>query len=87
MRKIVLRMNIDFKYSVIKKLVDPKGKKKHTAIQFNCSIRTKLNLPVWILVKNIFNHNTFVLLPPYLSNDSSRRQSITAIILPQPMPV
>ena len=40
MRKVVLRMNEDFKYSLIKKLVDSNGNKKRTALQLNCSIRT-----------------------------------------------
>lgn len=40
MRKVVLRMNENFKYSIIKKLVDSNGNKKRATLQLNCSIRT-----------------------------------------------
>ncbi len=40
MRKVVLRMNEQLKYDVIKKLVDTKGNKKNAAIKLNCSLRT-----------------------------------------------
>lgn len=40
MRKVILRLNEDLKYSVIKKLVDSNGNKKRVALPFNCSIRT-----------------------------------------------
>ena len=39
MRKIDLRMNEQFKYVVIKKLVDSNGNKKNAAIKLNCSLR------------------------------------------------
>lgn len=40
MRKVVLRMNEQFKYETIKKLVDEKGNKKRAAQKLNCSVRT-----------------------------------------------
>ena len=40
MRKVNLRMNEQFKYDVIKKLVDSNGNKKNAAIKLNCSLRT-----------------------------------------------
>ena len=40
MRKIVLRMNEENKYQVIKKLVDTNGNKMKAAIKLGCSIRT-----------------------------------------------
>ena len=41
MRKVVLRMNEDFKYSLIKKLVDSIGNKMRAALQINRYFRTK----------------------------------------------
>lgn len=40
MRKVVLRMNEEQKYKIIKKLVDSNGNKKRAALELNCSIRT-----------------------------------------------
>ena len=40
MRKVNLRMNEQYKYEVIKKLVDTHGNKKNAAIKLNCSVRT-----------------------------------------------
>ena len=40
MRKVILRMNEQHKYEVIKKLVDNNGNKKRAAIELNCTIRT-----------------------------------------------
>ena len=40
MRKVVLRMNKQFKYDIIKKLVDDNGNKKRAAQKLNCSVRT-----------------------------------------------
>ena len=40
MRKVVLRMNEQYKYDVIKKLVDTNGNKKNAALKLNCSVRT-----------------------------------------------
>ena len=40
MRKVTLRMNEQYKYDVIKKLVDTNGNKKNAAIKLNCSSRT-----------------------------------------------
>lgn len=40
MRKVNLRMNEQYKYDVIKKLVDTHGNKKNAAIKLNCSVRT-----------------------------------------------
>lgn len=40
MRKVVLRMNEQYKYVIIKKLVDTNGNKKNAALKLNCSVRT-----------------------------------------------
>ena len=40
MRKVVLRMNEEKKYNVIKKLVDNNGNKKRAAIELQYSLRT-----------------------------------------------
>ena len=40
MRKVVLRMNEQFKYEIIKKLVDSNGNKKNAALKLNCTVRT-----------------------------------------------
>lgn len=40
MRKVYLRMNEQYKYDVIKKLVDSNGNKKNAALKLNCTIRT-----------------------------------------------
>lgn len=40
MRKIVLRMNEENKYQIIKKLVETNGNKKKAAIKLGCTIRT-----------------------------------------------
>ena len=40
MRKVELRMNEEFKYKTIKKLVETNGNKKRAALKLNCSIRT-----------------------------------------------
>ena len=40
MRKVELRMNEEFKYEVIKKLVDTDGNKKNAAIKLGCTQRT-----------------------------------------------
>lgn len=40
MRKVILRMNEQHKYEVIKNLVDNSGNKKRAAIELNCTIRT-----------------------------------------------
>lgn len=40
MRKVILRMNEEIKYTVIKKLVETNGNKKRAAIKLNCSVRT-----------------------------------------------
>ncbi len=40
MRKVVLRMNEQFKYEVIKKLVETNGNKKNAALKLDCSTRT-----------------------------------------------
>ncbi len=39
MRKVVLRTNEQYKYDVIKKLVDTNGNKKKAALKLNCTIR------------------------------------------------
>lgn len=40
MRKVEFRMNEEFKYKTIKKLVETNGNKKRAALKLNCSIRT-----------------------------------------------
>ena len=40
MRKVILRMNEEHKYKIIKRLVDNNGNKKRAAIELNCTIRT-----------------------------------------------
>lgn len=40
MRKVELRMNEQYKYEIIKKLVEENGNKKRTAARLGCSIRT-----------------------------------------------
>lgn len=40
MRKVELRMNEEYKYKVIKKLVESNGNKKNAAFKLNCSVRT-----------------------------------------------
>lgn len=39
MRKLTLRMNEQFKYDIIKNLVDKNGNKKAAAVKLNCSVR------------------------------------------------
>ena len=39
MRKVELRMNEEYKYKIIKKLVDTNGNKKRAAIKLNRSLR------------------------------------------------
>ncbi len=39
MRKVILRMNEQNKYEVIKELVDHKGNKKHAALKLGLSVR------------------------------------------------
>ena len=40
MRKVTLRMNEDYKFKIIKKLVDTNGNKKNAALKIDCSLRT-----------------------------------------------
>lgn len=40
MRKVELRMNEEYKYKIIKKLVETNGNKKRAASQLNCTVRT-----------------------------------------------
>ena len=40
MRKVVLRMKEQYKYEIIKKLVDTNGNKKNAALKLNCTLRT-----------------------------------------------
>lgn len=40
MRKVDLRMNEQYKYEIIKKLVETHGNKKNAAIKLNCTVRT-----------------------------------------------
>ena len=39
MRKVELRMKEEFKYLVIKKLVETKGNKKKAAIKLDCTVK------------------------------------------------
>lgn len=40
MREVVLRMKEQYKYEIIKKLVDTNGNKKNAALKLHCTIRT-----------------------------------------------
>ena len=40
MRKVELRMNEEYKYQTIKKLVETNGNKKRAALKLNCTVRT-----------------------------------------------
>ena len=40
MRKVELRMNEEYKYKIIKKLVETNGNKKRAAAKLNCTVRT-----------------------------------------------
>lgn len=40
MRKVELRMNEDYKYKIIKKLVETNGNKNSVCVKLNCSKRT-----------------------------------------------
>ena len=40
MRKVDLRMNEEYKYNVIKRLVDSNGNKLRASLQLKCSLRT-----------------------------------------------
>lgn len=40
MRKVELRMNEEYKYTIIKKLVETNGNKKRAAAKLNCTVRT-----------------------------------------------
>ena len=40
MRKVELRMNEEYKYEIIKKLVDTNGNKKRAASKLGCTVRT-----------------------------------------------
>ena len=44
MRKVILRRNEDFKYSVNETLIDSNGNKMRAALQLNCSSRTSIVL-------------------------------------------
>lgn len=50
MRKVVLRMNEQYKYEIIKKLVDENGNKKRAALKLNCSVRT-INRLIKVYIK------------------------------------
>ena len=59
MRKVSLRMNEEYKYKIIKKLVEKSGNKKRASVKLNCSIRTVNRL---IQKHCIFKHIYFVWL-------------------------
>ena len=40
MRKVELRMNEEYKYKIIKKLVETDGNKKRAASKLGCTVRT-----------------------------------------------
>lgn len=58
MRKVNLRMNEQFKYDIIKNLVDNNGNKKSAASKLNCSVRTvnRLIIKYKLEGKNGFIH-------------------------------
>lgn len=43
MRKVELRMNEEFKYKTIKKLVETNGNKKRAALKLNCSLELSID--------------------------------------------
>lgn len=57
MRKVNLRMNEQFKYDIIKNLVDNNGNKKRAASKLNCSLRTINRL---IIKYNLEGKNGFI---------------------------
>ena len=65
MRKVELRMNEEYKYKIIKKLVETNGNKKRAASQLNCTVRTinRLIIKYKTNVKSAFVHGNRGRLP------------------------
>lgn len=57
MRKVKLRMNEQFKYDIIKNLVDNNGNKKRAASKLNCTVRTVNRL---VIKYNLEGKNGFI---------------------------
>ena len=74
MRKVVLRMNKQFKYDIIKKLVDDNGNKKRVAQKLNCSVRTINHLIASYkkFGKTAFIHGNRNRKPSYAFNDQTK---------------
>lgn len=51
MRKVILKMNKNYKYEVIKKLVDTDGNKKRASIKLNCTTLPSIDLSLDTRVK------------------------------------
>ena len=67
MRKVELRMNEEYKYKIIKKLVETNGNKKRAASKLGCTVRTvnRLILKYKTDGKNAFIHGNRGRLPFY----------------------
>ena len=65
MRKVELRMNEEYKYKIIKKLVETNGNKKRAASKLGCTVRTvnRLILKYKTDGKNAFIHGNRGRLP------------------------
>lgn len=55
MRKVELRMNEEYKYKTIKKLVETNGNKKRAALKLGCSVRNINRLIIKYNVERHFN--------------------------------
>ena len=66
MRKVELRMNEEYKYKIIKKLVETDGNKKRAASKLNCTVRTvnRLILKYKAEGKSAFIHGNRGRVPP-----------------------
>lgn len=78
MRKVELRMNEQFKYDDIKKLVDTDGNKKYAAMKLNCSIRTVNRLIIKYKTegKQGFIHKNRNRIPSTAFSDDLKKQVI-----------
>ncbi|MEG0345797.1 MAG: hypothetical protein RR546_04920 [Erysipelotrichaceae bacterium] len=79
MRKVQLRMNEDYKYQVIKKLVDTNGNKRAASMKINCSLRTidRLIIKYKENGKNGFIHKNRNRKPSITTSNELRNQIIT----------
>ncbi|MEG0698584.1 MAG: hypothetical protein RR435_01380 [Erysipelotrichaceae bacterium] len=79
MRKVELRMNEDYKYQVIKKLVDTNGNKRAASMKINCSLRTidRLIIKYTENGKNRFIHKNRNRKPSITTSNELRNQIIT----------